>query len=77
LIKRIILISIFIFISYLTKPAQDRYHIFILTRIHLTHFFGEEKFSMLPSKNKVADEKLKIVNLCASENANFHQPFCF
>ena len=28
----------------------------ILSCIHLTIFFGEEKFSWLPSKNKVADE---------------------
>ena len=30
----------------------------ILTWFHLTNFFGEEKFSWLPSKNKVADENL-------------------
>ena len=29
----------------------------ILTCFHLTNFFGEEKISWLPSKNKVVDEK--------------------
>ena len=40
----------------------------------LTNIFGEEKFSWLPSKIKVADEKKNLKtqreNLCASENAN-------
>ena len=30
---------------------------FILTCFHLTNYFGEENFSWLPSKNKVADGK--------------------
>ena len=33
---------------------------------HLTNIFGEEKFSRLPSKNKVADEKLHF-----QRNTNF------
>ena len=42
-----------------------------LIRFHLTIFFGEEKFSALPFKNKVVDEK-KLVQV-----ANFYQPLWF
>ena len=35
----------------------DQVDLIILTCFHLTKKFVEEKFSWLPSKNKVADEK--------------------
>ena len=35
----------------------------ILICFHLTNFFEEEKFSALPSRNKVADEKTEHCNL--------------
>jgi hypothetical protein len=45
--------------SGMTKPAQDfrtlQYHNVDLLSFNV---FGEEKFSWLPSKNKVADENL-------------------
>ena len=34
-----------------------------MTCFHLTHFYGQEKFSWLPSKNKVTDEKTEHCNL--------------
>jgi frataxin-like iron-binding protein CyaY len=45
----------------------------ILTCFHLTVFWGEEKFSLLPSKNIVAD-KTKHYNLTRNFVCNFHQP---
>ena len=45
--------------------------------LSIDNFFGKEKFSRLPSKKKCLMKKLNIViwreNLCASENAIFHQ----
>ena len=54
----------------------------IWTCFQLTNFFGEEKFSCVPSKDKVADERLYFQRHTHifSSNCNvqfFHQPFCF
>ena len=38
------------------KPAQDLNTCYV-DQLSFDDFFGEEKFSWLPSKNKVADEK--------------------
>ena len=38
------------------KPAQDFRFVIVIS--YLLFFFGEEKFSCLPSKNKVADKNL-------------------
>ena len=46
------------FVQTCTRPGVFCNTLFvILTCFHLTNFFGEERFSTQPSKNKLADEK--------------------
>ena len=52
----------------------------VLTCFHWTNFFGEEKFSQLPSKHKVAYENLHIQrhkNFLVKLFSSFHKPLCF
>jgi hypothetical protein len=45
-----------------------RVDLILLTCIHLTNFFEEEKFSLLPSKNKVPDKIFRGAQIFSSNH---------